>query len=74
MVNLIFEKTEMVTTGGRGEVTSKTEKISGMVADVPTTDSLRKRCGEFGGWEMAAGKVEVLLVVSGVDVDRNSDA
>ena len=28
------------------------------------------RYGAFGGWEMAAGKVEVLLVVGGFDVDR----
>jgi len=32
------------------------------------------RYGAFGGWEMAAGKVEVLLVVSGLDVDRSEEA
>ena len=29
--------------------------------------------GSFSGWEMAAGKVEVLLVVGGFDVDRGPD-
>ena len=40
-----------------------------MVADAPTTDGLGKRYGTFSGWGMAAGKVEVLLVVGGFDVD-----
>ena len=34
-----------------------------------TTDGLGKRCRTFSGWGMAAGKVEVLLVVGGFDVD-----
>jgi hypothetical protein len=29
-----------------------------------------KRYGMFSGWEMAARRMEVLLVVSGFDVDR----
>ena len=28
----------------------------------------------FSGWEMTAGKVEVLLVVSGFDVDGGAEA
>ena len=40
-----------------------------MVADAPTTDGLGKRYGTFSGWGMPAGKVEVLLVVVGFDVD-----
>ena len=32
------------------------------------------RYGAFAGWEMAAGKVEVLLVVSGLHVDRSEEA
>jgi len=32
------------------------------------------RYGAFGGWEMAAGKVEVLLVDSWLDVDRSEEA
>ena len=44
-----------------------------MVADVPTMDGLGKRYGTFSGWGMAAGKVEVLLVVGGFDVDRGAE-
>ena len=40
-----------------------------MIADAPTTDGLGKRYGTFSGWGMAAGKMEVLLVVGGFDVD-----
>ena len=36
---------------------------------MPTTKGLGKRYGTFSGWGMAAGKVEVLLVVGGFDVD-----
>jgi hypothetical protein len=45
-----------------------------MVADAPTKNSLGKGNGAFGGWEMAAGKVEILLKVSGLDVDRSAEA
>ena len=33
-----------------------------------------KKYGAFVGWGMAIGKVEVLLVVSGLDLDRNVEA
>ena len=39
-----------------------------MLADAPTADSQGKIYGDFGGWGMAARKVEVLLVLSGRDV------
>ena len=45
-----------------------------MVADTPTTDGLGKRYRTFSGWGMAAGKVEVLLVVGGFDVDGSAEA
>ena len=32
------------------------------------------RYGPFSGWGMATGKVEVLLVVSGFDVERGAEA
>ena len=35
---------------------------------------LGKRYRTFSGWGMAAGKVEVLLVVGGFDVDGGSEA
>ena len=44
-----------------------------MAADDPTTDGLGKRYGMFSGWGMAAGKVEVLLVVGGFDVDGGAE-
>ena len=37
-----------------------------MVADVSIMDSLGKSYRAFGEWGMVAGKVEVLLVVSGL--------
>ena len=66
-MNLAFENRERVTTGGKGrsEFRDEAGKVTEMIADVPNADSLGKRYGTFGGWGMAAGKVEVLLVVSG---------
>jgi len=34
---------------------------------------LGKRYGTFSGWGIAAGKVEVLLVVGGFDVDGGAE-
>ena len=70
-MNLALEKRVRVTTGckGRGEIISEVGKVTGMVADAPIIDSL----GSFGGWGMAAGKVEVLLVISGLDMDRSME-
>ena len=68
-----MEKRERVTTTGgkdRGEVRSEIRKVTGMVTGVPTMDCLKKRYGVFGGWGMTTGKVEILLVVSGLDMDR----
>ena len=45
-----------------------------MVTDVPTMDGLEKMYGAFGEWGMEAEKVEVLLVVSGLDLDRGMEA
>ena len=45
-----------------------------MVADAPIRDSLGERYGTFAGWVMAAGKVEVLLVFNGLDVERSVEA
>ena len=64
---LALEKEERVTTGGKGgEIGGEAGEVTGVVADVPTTDGLGKRHGTFSGWGMAAGKVEVLLVVGGL--------
>ena len=49
-------------------------KITEMVADAPTTVSLGKRYGALGGWGMAPGKVEILLVVGDLDVDSSAEA
>ena len=75
-MNLAFEKGERVTTGGkcRGEIGGEAGEVTGMVADAPTTDGLEKRYGTFSGWGMAAGKVEILLVVGGFDVDGGAEA
>ena len=45
-----------------------------MIADAPTMDSLGKRFGAFVGWETAAGKVKIFLVISGLHVDRSAEA
>ena len=67
-MNLVLEKKERVTMGGksRGEIRGETGRVSQMVTDGPTTYSLGKRYG--------VGKVEVLLVVGGLDVDRGVEA
>ena len=72
-MNLALEKGERLTLGGksRGEIKGETGEVTGMVANVPTMDSLGRRYGAFSGWGMAAGKVEVLLVINGFDVDRH---
>ena len=70
-MNLALEKGERVTTGGKGRGKNGGEagEVTGMIADAPTMDGLGKRYGTFSGWGMAAGKVAVLLVVGGFDVD-----
>ena len=45
-----------------------------MVVNAPTMDGLRKKYGTFSGWGMSAGKVEILLVVGGLDVDSGAEA
>ena len=74
-MNLALEKRERVTTGGkgRGKIGGEDGEVTGVVADAPTTDDLEKRYGTFSGWGIAAGKVEVLLVVGGFDVDGGAE-
>ena len=48
-VNLILEKREMVIMGYKGEIKSEIGKVTGMVADARTMNSLGKRWGSFGG-------------------------
>ena len=58
---------------GREEIGVEAGEVTGVVANVPTTDGLGKRYRTFSGWGMAAGKVEALLVVGGFDVDGCAD-
>ena len=69
-----FGEGERVTMGGRGEIGDEAEEVTGVVANAPTMDGLGKRYGMFSGWGMAAGKVEVLLVVGEFDVDKGAEA
>ena len=71
-MNLALEKGERVTTGGKGrvEIGGEAGEVTVVEADAPTMDGLEKRYGTFSGWGMPVGKVEVLLVVGGFDVDR----
>jgi hypothetical protein len=71
-VILALGKGERVNTGGNGR--GEAGAVTGVVANAPTTDSMGKRYEAFSGWGMAAGKVVVLLVVSGFDVDRGAEA
>ena len=75
-MNLVLEKGKRVTMGGkgRGEIGGEAGEITGVVANAPTMDGLEKRYGTFSGWGMPVGKVEVLLVVGGFDVDRGVEA
>ena len=75
-MNLALEKGERVTTGGKstGEIGGKAGEVTGVVANAPTTDSLGERYRTFNGWGMAAGKVEVLLVVGAFDADGGTEA
>ena len=54
-MELALEKVERVTMGGksRGEIGDEAGEVTGVVADVPTTDGLGKRYGMFSGWGMA---------------------
>ena len=50
-MNLALEKGERVTMGakGRSEIRGEAGEVSGVVANVPTTDGLGKRYRAFGG-------------------------
>ena len=52
-MNLALEKGERVTTGGKGRDEIRSEV--GMVANVPTMDSLRRRWMEDGNWKNGGG-------------------
>ena len=63
VVILALEKRERVTMEGRSR-----DEIKSEIADAPTTDNRGK---EWNIWWTVAGEMEVLLVVSVLDVDRN---
>jgi hypothetical protein len=73
-MNLMLEKGERVTMGGkgRGEIRGEAVEVTGVFANASTTDGLEERYRAFGGWGMTAGIVEVLLVVCRFDVDRGA--
>ena len=56
---------------GRGKIRGEAGEVTGVVADAPVMDNLGKTYGAFGGWGMAAGKAEVLLIFSEFDMDRS---
>ena len=60
-MNLALKKGEKVTMGGKGR--GEAGELTGVVADAPTTDGLGKRYGMFSEWGMAAGKVEVFIII-----------
>ena len=57
-----------------GEVCGVGAEVIRVTADTLHPDGQREGDGAFGGWGMVAGKVEVLLVVSGLDVNRSVEA
>ena len=60
-MNLKLMKAKRVAMGGkgRGEIRSEAGQVPGVVANVPTTDTLGKRYKAFSGWEIAARKLEI---------------
>ena len=70
-MNLALEKGKRVTMGGRGR--GEAGEVTGVVVGEPTMDGLGKTYGVFSGWGVAAGKVEVLLVVGGFDVHGGAE-
>ena len=54
VVNLVLEKGERVTTGGKGKgrISGEAGEVTGVVANVPTMDSLGKWFGTFSGWQL----------------------
>ena len=66
-----MEKGERVTTGGKGR--GEAGEVTGVVANAITTDSMgKKKVWSILWMGLAAGKVEVLLVLSELDVDRSA--
>jgi hypothetical protein len=52
----------------------KLERLMGWLQKhLPVAQIPGKKYGAFGEWGMSAGKVEVLLVVSELDVNRNAE-
>ena len=74
-MNLVLGKGERVATGnkGRGEIRGEAGEVTGVLANAPFMNGLGERNGAVSGWGMAAGKVEVLLVVSRFDVHRGAE-
>ena len=75
-MNLALEKGKRDTMGGKIEVRFRGEagEVTGVVANAPNMDGLRKRYRTFSGCGIASGNVEVLLVVGGFDVDGGAEA
>ena len=75
-MNLVLEKGERVTMGGkgRGKIGGKLKRSLGWLQMCLPWMAWGKRYGTFSGWGMAAGKVEVLLVVGGFDADGGAEA
>ena len=51
---------------GKGKIRYEIGKVSGVIAEEPTTDSLGKRYGEISGWTMAPGKAGYCLWLVGL--------
>ena len=68
-MNLALEKGERVAMGGRGKIRGEAGEVTGVSANVPTTNGQGKRNVVFSGWAMANGKVEELQMVCRFDVD-----
>ena len=69
MVNLALDKRER--SKGRGEIRSEIGKVTGIVAvHLPWID-WKKKVWNIGGLGMVAGEVVVLLLISGLDLNRS---
>ena len=61
-MNLVLEKGERVTTGGkgRGEIGGEAGEVTGVVANVPTTDNLTI---SYYRWELTVGEASPKTIV-----------
>jgi hypothetical protein len=74
-MNLALEERESVTMRGNDSLRLEVylERSLGWLRMRVLWIPWVKRYGVFGGWGKAAGEVELLLVVNGLDINRSAE-